>query len=828
MPPTPDAPSGPQRQHAILLPGFDYDEQLMLEFHAPSFNCMWLRRTYTDEAHPKIQYYIDHLHGKTPESLLREVRYGNNITLLFRACSACRRYLDSPDYWAAVGSGFAATADQVRHVVDIIVRARKIYLDHSVDAGPRSATTAAVDQWIYNLEHRITDNAYRPTANRSVFEATSKYYADAKTKFLQVDSANMLLKPLVDEPRKGRKRSPSPTFTGPSRSAKRRPSETSFERRPLSLATASLPLPSPNSNRPELRILGGARQPYRTPISANKGTRHGDHDSRGRSPDMADRIPMRGRARRDSFDSPSFRPPSRGANSKSESINGDLEQAQAANGLLRDRVEKLDKRLAAMMAQPRKDDASDELEKRLAMFEQKLAFMESRPAAMESVPPFVKAVLASIEERMIQAEERRIKDMEKAQAMIASFESRLSVTGSEESNPKQAEVIRDLQSRIASLETKLDMTGGHPISGSAPYGEQTQIIPLDKRVTVAEAQLKEKDAPVEDDVAQRQMPLEDRLLPAHDSAHAKWHINDMSAKITRVEARLTLHEAVTKDIKSRLSSLDEQHLESSKLAASKTFVEMNSKKLNDRLSILEKKEREVDEYKAGNNAALKVIEDRVVALEDQGVRPLNTLETPKTTTEPPPQGVQHNMEDVWKKIKGLPTMTSVSEKTFQIEQNLRALLEQYQRNTNERLASAVKDLSDSKAQIKGLLKLLDEATSGMAKSDSVTAIESELAILSRRVDTASQSNSRNADIEKLEDRVAELGNDVQQALRAVSSADMAAQLQEIHHRVDAIGQGVEVAKLEDLATTVASLHDHCNTLTACLKELLCEFTRVGR
>lgn len=821
MPPTPDTPTRPPRQQPIIIQGFDYHEQLKLDFHSKSFVCNWLRRAYTDEDNTKIQRHIGHLTGKSRESRLREVRYGNNITLLFRACSACRKFFDSPEYWAAVGSGFSASADQVIYVAETLVRARKIYLDRSADAGPRSAATAAVDQWIDNLNRRAMESVYRPAANVPVFPLANHYYEDAKTRYLQVDSANMLSKPhVLDGPRTARKRSPSPTFAGTPPSAKRTFSETSFGRRGISPPPASLPLPPLKTNGAELKMLEQSRQPsQKTPINANEGMKHGDWHSQGQSPDSSNMIRVRGRAQQESFTSLSFRPPSKDVVPKSESISGELEQTQAANGLLRDRVAKLDKKLATMRISPQNGDAPSEIEKKLAMFEKRLASMESRPATKEPVTPNVKAVLAPFEEQLAQAEKRRVKDMEKVQAMIASLETRLSVSGSFESSPKQAEIIRDLQSRITSLEAQLAVTDVQSVGG-ALHGEQTQITPLESRVAVANTEPNAEGTSVMQDIIKRLASLEDGLLPA---AQAKGDVDNVSANIMRVENKLILQDAVAEELNDRLSSLEKQHLESTKIAANKTFVEVNSKRLNDRLLLLEEQQREVDEYKARN-------EERFVALEVQVLRLLKTVETPITPTSPSQgslQDVRHNMEDIWKKIQGLPTMTSVSEKTFQIEQHLRALLEQHQRDTNERLAGAVKDLGDAKAQIKGLLKLIDEATSGMAKTESVTALESKLSTLSRKLDVFSQSSPQTTQIEKLENKVEELGSDIQQALRAISSSNVANQVQDLSARVDGIEQSFEVAEVETLASEVALLHDRCNTLTACLEELVRQFTQLG-
>lgn len=802
----------------LILPGFDHDEQLKIDFQHSHFSASWLRRVFTDEATLKRQDIVTKLTGPDQESLLRDIRYGNNITVLFRACSACRFHMNMPGFWAAMGSGFSALPNQLVPLVDVFVRARRIYLERSDDSSFHSATTVAVDTWIDNLNKR---QQFHPDGARGdTLNAAKSYYERTKTSFLQVNSAQVRFRP-VPASRPARKRSASPTPAGSPPNVKRKPSEYNVDRRDFTPASIPFSPPPLRTNGSEHRTLGQATGEYDLRSSTSDGSRHYDPVSRPPPRDLTDRILVRGCARRDSVYSLPPRPKSRDSMTRSDAATGELEQAQEANFLLRDRIAKLEKKLAAVTASTEGDGALAGREKMQVDFERRLAAMEARSVTKDSISSEVMTKLENFEKQLLRAEEQRIQDTEKARAMIASLESKLLASGSYVPDSKHTAVIQDLQSRIARLEVKaavdkaqLAVMAQHTRSES---GKSTSPGP------VSGTQVDQSITPMTEDFTKGLSSLENKVASSDASSNKDPGQDDLGAQIVHLDARITHEEVVLGDANERISSLEKQLLESTRLSATKTFVEANSKRLGDRLSSLEKKQLKVEDHKNGQNASIRTIQETLKTLKLQ----IDQLKTHEVKQEIPPllPSIQNNMEDMWKKVNGLPTITSVSEKTFQIEQGLRKLLEQHQRDMKARLADSTKTLGDVKAQVKGVLKLLDTITSDKASRHSVEAVEKKLAAVFKDLDSAKQSSSGSDKVEKLEVKVEELGAEVQHALQAVSSAGLTSKLEELSARFDGVEKNAESVRGATLAAEVAELNDRCNMLTACLKELLVEFTK---
>lgn len=810
----------------IILPGFDHGEQLKINFEHPSFTPSWLRRMFTDEEVLQKQEIVTDLTGPAQESLLRQIRYGNNITVLFRACSACRYYMNTPGFWAAMGSGFGAGPDQLIPLVDAFVRAREIYLERSHDLSFRSAATVAVDTWIDNLNKR---QQFRPVGIRGEpLEAARRYYENTKDRYLQVNSAQVRYRP-VPESRSARKRSPSPTPAASPRNVKRRPSEYSFDRRDFTPASTSFSPPPLRTNGTELKILGQAMQQYDPPSSTGDGSRHYDSYSRPPPRDLPDRMVVRGSARRDSVYSVPPRPKSRDSIPRSDTATGELEQVQEANFLLRDRIAKLEKRLAAVTASTEGDGALDGKETLLANFERRLAAMEDRPATKDSITPEVKTILEKFEKQLLRAEERWVQDTEKARATIASLESKLLASASHDSDSKHTEVIQSLQSRIACLEAKAAVDEAQvAVVAQHIQSKSTEPTSPGPGLAVPETQAGQQITPVTENFAKRLASLENKLASSDASSNKHSGQDDVVGQIAHLDARLTREEVATRDTNERISSLEKQHFESARLTATRTFVEANSKRLGDRVSSLEKQQLEMEDYKNGQNASIRAIKETTVALEfqtDQLMKTHEMYQLPESQSAL--RAVQNNVEDMWKKINGLPTITSVSEKTFQIEQHLRTLLEQHQRDMKEQLTDATKTLGDVKAQVKGVLKLLNTTTSDKASRHSVEALERKLAAVFKDLDSAKQSSLGSNRVEKLEAKVKELSEDVQHALQGVSTAELASKLQEVYARVDGIEKKAESVRDTTLSTEVAELNDRYNMLTTGLKGLAFELTKFG-
>lgn len=446
--------SSASRRGPILLPGFDRDEQLKLDFSSPGFEAQWLRRVYTDENQPKVRRSVENLPPEGRESLLRVVRYGNNITLLFRACSHLRIFLGAPEFWSAVASGFSAASEQASYMVETLARAREIYVSCHPHDGPRSATTVAADHWINGLSRGFKDDAHRSTPG-DVSRTASKYYADAKSIYLQNDSANMLSGAVLEEPRPGRKRSSSPSFTGPPRS-KRGPSETNIGPGDSSQALTTLSIPHSTGKEANLRILGQARFASQASTSTCEAVANRNDFSDRRSPGLINRPVMRGHPGSDSFDSASLRP--RGLEDY-QNLEFELLKAQNRRRLALikgyEQNEQNEQKRAVLPGQLPDDSISRRKNGSQAEVGNNRAHTEVLAASKDPTKD-AENTIASLRDQLAEAERRRLEDTEKAQAMIAALDSKLSALYSREQSTDRDESLARLQSRVSSLETNLN------------------------------------------------------------------------------------------------------------------------------------------------------------------------------------------------------------------------------------------------------------------------------------------------------------------------------------------------------------------------------------
>ncbi|KAJ0116958.1 hypothetical protein J7T55_003372 [Diaporthe amygdali] len=204
----------PKRQ-PIILPGFDRQTQLTLEFATIKFGAIWLRRIYTNEADPSIQLGLaaEGLSAEeynSREHRLQEVRYGNNITVLFKACFSSRIFHGSHCFWTAISRGFGARPEVVKAVADLFIEARAIYLRNNPAAYKHAPlvteATYWVDKWTSPLRER-TDPM--PGSDNDVFKAVDDFFK--KEKAANGDLACILSKrTAIEAPRGPRKRSSSP------------------------------------------------------------------------------------------------------------------------------------------------------------------------------------------------------------------------------------------------------------------------------------------------------------------------------------------------------------------------------------------------------------------------------------------------------------------------------------------------------------------------------------------------------------------------------------------------------------------------------------------
>ncbi|KAG8156314.1 hypothetical protein KVR01_013849 [Diaporthe batatas] len=218
------------KRQPIYLPGFDRATQLGMDFKSIQFGTAWLRKTYTNDRAKSIREAglptDDHQIRERP---LQEVRYGNNISLLFKACCAFRDFHASGDLWKAVGRVYGVSSEVVRSVVDIFVMAREIYLFNDPPDDPtsglRSSATYWVDQWIEFINGRLPR---KPPPTNDVFAGVDELFKAqeykngdlARVLTAEPDAAPPPAPP--PRPRALMKRSPSPCPLESSPMAKKR------------------------------------------------------------------------------------------------------------------------------------------------------------------------------------------------------------------------------------------------------------------------------------------------------------------------------------------------------------------------------------------------------------------------------------------------------------------------------------------------------------------------------------------------------------------------------------------------------------------------------
>ena len=76
----------------------------------------------------------------------REIRYGNNIAVLFRALLHCKKFYGSDNLWSAISRGFNTSHTIARVTADILADARRA--QRSKPARDVSETARAADEWI--------------------------------------------------------------------------------------------------------------------------------------------------------------------------------------------------------------------------------------------------------------------------------------------------------------------------------------------------------------------------------------------------------------------------------------------------------------------------------------------------------------------------------------------------------------------------------------------------------------------------------------------------------------------------------------------------------
>lgn len=875
---------------APILAGFDAQIQQELKNLTPAL----FTDIYTVEDHrlpPHIQRTLDRQGQRARELLLRGIHFGNNITLLFRACSHCRSSWRLPHFWPAVASAFKCDPDVVASLADNFVRARRSSLgNHDGPRPPDTGATKAVDVWIHFIDDQAA--SFQPNEDSPrLFSRLDRYLNKSKTnQFLQSDTAGVVEWGWSCRPPQTahkRQRSPSPDRTDQKPVAKRRPTSGSnfdvWDRASPANGASTFP-PKPPLVKTDFRPLGQAaqaNQPYQTPISASDGKRHDDDFPHQSPSNLKDGLTVRGCAKLAN------------GNLKRHDSSPEEEPSSAANleaALLQDKVMTLEKECQSLKEQLAATAAPHK--------ENKGSYKKLGPATQDSSTPDFQPMVESFRAQLAEAEKRRVQDVEYTRGLIRGLERKLSASTTGEPALNQQQAIQRLESRIDSLETKIDnMRASAELRSGDALVEALQTSTSTVEMGIRDGVKGAVDASpdrgqIHDEVLVKLAHAEARITLLERKEDYGEALRECQSKMATLEHQQTsiskptdtgaptneeLVEALTRPLKDRITLLETQQGELEKRAATKTFVEVNSKRVNERLGLLDRlleadkecnaatkhlietatgetstrltalekhqvesakpvvtkafvekhlasleRQIEADKFETAKDRAeiTKGFGDRIAALEFQSTQLFKGIEMAKTTYVPQtpksslPQYVQHDPEDMRKELRSLPGPTSVSQKVVQIEKTMRIILEEYKRDTNERMGAFAVQVDTAKAQIQGFNKLLNKTTSDMIKCDAVEVLEGKLVHLSRDMGIVKQSQAHAMELENKVEGVAQeltlLKDKARQALGGVTPAGLPNKLQQVH------------AMIEDLNKNMLFVRSRVDTLSRGFRGFIAE------
>ncbi|KAL2024887.1 hypothetical protein VTK56DRAFT_3586 [Thermocarpiscus australiensis] len=156
----------------IMLFGFCFVTQQRQDFNN-SWACAFLTSWYTDEQHPMWDSLDD-------TDKRREIRYGNNIFVLFRALLHCKRFYGQDSLWPAIARGFNTSQTVVKATVNILTEARRV--QRHKQARDVSDTARAADDWIDFLDSQETYP--RMLSDPEVYKVADAFFMSLEKKIL--------------------------------------------------------------------------------------------------------------------------------------------------------------------------------------------------------------------------------------------------------------------------------------------------------------------------------------------------------------------------------------------------------------------------------------------------------------------------------------------------------------------------------------------------------------------------------------------------------------------------------------------------------------------
>lgn len=481
----------------IILPGFDRDRQSQCDFGSSMFNTFWLRRVYTHEGSHLIKNPGRH----TPQ----EIRFGNNITVLLKACNHLRGFYNHPLFWGAVANGFGSMSDEIaRERALAFLDARSIFLSRGGSPDYVSAATRAADDFIAFVELESISQHHSPVPTGDPRAIAASFFSsmreslvdsarvtfDGETQTLAYTSARFASEA------NPRKRSPSPSPPGQSSCAKRRQLSDFPDRSDTSgQARAPQSLPPLVVGK---KIRGTAKQEScQTPSTAQDRPTPDGSFSQG-TLDKPAELRIRGTA-----------PVEKGSQSPSIAADdGTMEAHTLSYEDLRHANIKLQVRVHALEREKEKrEEASKAMNTKFALLEQRMNAFEARPAqddkpiqTMENKYAFVDEKLQEVYQHLadkdkgttiqelknrvqvlegklwqkpLRTDNKAIQDLEH---MVDSLVARMTTT-----EFKIDAEIKAVVTTVAALETRANTPNGHGCDSNA--SQKTLMERLERQIT---------------------------------------------------------------------------------------------------------------------------------------------------------------------------------------------------------------------------------------------------------------------------------------------------------------------------------------------------------
>ncbi|KAL1873187.1 hypothetical protein Daus18300_004006 [Diaporthe australafricana] len=546
--PHPDAASAAAQRQPILLPGFDRQTQLTLEFRTIQFGAIWLRRIYTNEQDPSIRVRLAAEDFYTREHRLQEVRYGNNITLALKACYNCRKFYGSNCFWNAIAREFSAKPETIKSVTDLFIKARNVYLSTAAPHSSSPPLTTGATYWADKWASFLNEPQHpTPTPASDVFKAFDDFFKREKGR--SGDVACILSKPApIDTPpsapRDPRKRSLSPSAPQWTPSAKRRTvsrstDESFYGSTSGSMQAPSMAIESQDLSHPQQEI-------HETVVGANgrQGQDDQAHWTSHEKPYVG--LKIRGQAQKlDTHTSPSRREPY---------FAVDQHYAlEHANGELQDRVDLLEKeKMEAATAQKDRDEAIRALQAKFASFERSTTADAQSPVSDKIVAEMTKRI-DSQGEKLQEMEKELARSNQTTQQMQATISSLQNLVAAQSQPPNQGTLTQGPPTKTATIESGIRDRAIPTIQKNEVSDMLLRISSLEAKCVFLNSFHKDVREMKADIAAEKGKPPAPAPRPAQQLDD-----QDTSSRVKAVEEGIERQVQTAKAITERVGTLEEQ------------------------------------------------------------------------------------------------------------------------------------------------------------------------------------------------------------------------------------------------------------------------------